>query len=63
MLPTTVIIHVLAQQLIGGKRDGLNTLIPIEYYSQYNSAWTNIAIPESKALAIPQTNKLSNYIP
>jgi uncharacterized protein (DUF1501 family) len=38
-------------QLNGGN-DGLNMVIPIEYYSQYNNARTNIAIPLNKVLTL-----------
>jgi len=47
--------HVLVLiQLVGGN-DGLNTLVPISNYSDYNNLRTNIAIPENKIL------KLNNY--
>ena len=44
--------HVLVLvQLVGGN-DGLNTLIPLENYSDYYSARSNIAIPEGKVLKL-----------
>jgi uncharacterized protein (DUF1501 family) len=38
-------------QLSGGN-DGLNTVIPLQYYDAYHSARTNIAIPEDKVLRL-----------
>jgi len=38
-------------QLSGGN-DGLNTVIPLEYYDAYHAARTNIAIPEDKILRL-----------
>ncbi|MBS1664481.1 MAG: DUF1501 domain-containing protein [Bacteroidetes bacterium] len=38
-------------QLSGGN-DGLNTVIPLEYYGAYQSARANIAIPEAKILRL-----------
>jgi uncharacterized protein (DUF1501 family) len=50
--------HVLVLvQLVGGN-DGLNTLIPIEFYGDYFSARANIAIPEPKVLRL--TNNLKS---
>ena len=50
--------HVLVLvQLVGGN-DGLNTLIPLEKYGQYNAARPNIAIPEGRALKL--TNNIKN---
>jgi uncharacterized protein (DUF1501 family) len=49
--------HVLVLvQLVGGN-DGLNTLIPLSNYSDYYSARSNIAIPESKVLKLSQDTK------
>ncbi|KPM47050.1 DUF1501 domain-containing protein [Jiulongibacter sediminis] len=44
-------------QMAGGN-DGLNTLIPVDQYSRYQSARKNIAIPENKLLSIPQSDKI-----
>lgn len=44
-------------QLSGGN-DGLNTVIPIDQYSKYQSARSNIAIGENKLLKIQQSDKL-----
>src|SRR5579859_5886725 len=44
--------HILVLvQLVGGN-DGLNTLIPLENYSDYNAARANIAIPQGKVLPL-----------
>ena len=59
MMPTTVTDHVLVLVQLTGGNDGLNMVIPIEYYSQYNNARSNIAIPQNKALVIPGTNKVA----
>lgn len=59
MLPSTSNDHVLVLVQLTGGNDGLNMVIPVEYYSNYYNARTNIAIPEQKALAIPGTNKIA----
>jgi uncharacterized protein (DUF1501 family) len=49
---------VLVLIYLNGGNDGLNTVIPIEYYSQYYNLRSNIAIPENKVLKLdanPQT--------
>ena len=43
-------------QLAGGN-DGLNTVIPIEFYSQYKNARQNIAIAEEKILRLNGNDK------
>lgn len=42
--------HVLVLVQLNGGNDGLNTVIPIDQYSLYMNARTNIAIPESSVL-------------
>lgn len=42
--------HVLVIVQLNGGNDGLNMVIPIENYSSYYNARTNIAIPENKIL-------------
>jgi uncharacterized protein (DUF1501 family) len=37
---------------LNGGNDGLNTVIPKEYYQQYNALRSNIAIPENKILSL-----------
>jgi uncharacterized protein (DUF1501 family) len=48
--------HVLVIVQLSGGNDGLNTVIPIENYSNYFNARSNIAIPENKILQLtPKT--------
>lgn len=42
---------------MNGGNDGLNMVIPIEFYSQYNNARPNIAIPLNKVLTLNGNNK------
>src|SRR3984957_7253906 len=44
--------HVLVLIQLNGGNDGLNTVIPMEYYDAYRSARTNIAIREDKVLRL-----------
>ncbi|CAG5071996.1 hypothetical protein DYBT9623_03936 [Dyadobacter sp. CECT 9623] len=44
--------RILVIIYLGGGNDGLNTVIPLEYYSQYQSLRSNIAIPESSVLKL-----------
>lgn len=44
--------HVLVLVQLSGGNDGLNTLIPLEFYSDYNRIRPNIAIPENRVLAL-----------
>ncbi len=44
--------HVLVIVQLSGGNDGLNTVIPIENYSNYFNARSNIAIPENKILQL-----------
>lgn len=44
--------HVLVLIQLNGGNDGLNTVIPLEYYDVYQQARTNIAIPEDKVLRL-----------
>ncbi|MCE7070999.1 DUF1501 domain-containing protein [Dyadobacter sp. CY327] len=44
--------RILVIIYLAGGNDGLNTVIPLEYYSAYNSLRTNIAIPESSVLRL-----------
>lgn len=59
MLPSTANDHVLVLIQLNGGNDGINTVIPIEYYSNYVNARSNIAIPENKALLIPGSDKVA----
>lgn len=44
--------RVLVIIYLAGGNDGLNTVIPLEYYSTYNQLRSNIAIPESSVLKL-----------
>ena len=44
--------HVLVIVQLSGGNDGLNTVIPIENYSNYFNARSNIAIPENRILQL-----------
>ncbi len=44
--------RVLVLVQLNGGNDGLNTVIPLDQYSKYYAARTNIAIPENKVLAL-----------
>ena len=44
--------RVLVLIQLNGGNDGLNTVIPLEYYSAYHTARTNIALPEEKVLPL-----------
>ena len=44
--------RVLVIIYLNGGNDGLNTVIPLDQYSQYNGLRTNIAIPQASVLPI-----------
>lgn len=44
--------HVLVLIQLAGGNDGLNTVIPLEFYGGYNRIRPNIAIPESRVLKL-----------
>jgi uncharacterized protein (DUF1501 family) len=44
--------HVLVLIQLNGGNDGLNTVIPLQYYDAYHNARSNIAIPEDKVLRL-----------
>lgn len=50
--------HVLVLIQLSGGNDGLNTIIPLEFYSDYNRIRPNIAIPEARVL--PLNNNLKS---
>lgn len=58
MLPTTETDNVLVLIQLNGGNDGLNTIIPLEYYSNYFNARSNVAIPENKVLTLSGSNKV-----
>ncbi len=49
--------HVLVLVQLNGGNDGLNTVIPLDNYSNYYNARNNIAIPENKVLTMSGNNK------
>jgi len=49
--------HVLVLVQLNGGNDGLNTVIPLEFYSAYTNARSNVAIPENKVLRLQNFNK------
>lgn len=57
-LPTTETDHVLVIIQLSGGNDGLNTVIPLEYYSNYTNARSNIAIPQQSVLSLSGTQKV-----
>ena len=52
LLATSTNDKVLVIIQLSGGNDGLNTVIPLSEYSNYNNARTNIAIPENKVLKL-----------
>src|SRR5947207_896469 len=55
--PTIDTDHVLVIVQLSGGDDGLNTVNPIENYSSYVNARSNIAIPQNRVLSLTGTNK------
>jgi uncharacterized protein (DUF1501 family) len=49
--------HVMVLIQLSGGNDGLNTVIPLDIYSNYYNARTNIALPENKILKLNGNNK------
>jgi uncharacterized protein (DUF1501 family) len=49
--------RVLVLVQLNGGNDGLNTVIPLEYYEAYHAARSNIAIPEDKILRLEGFDK------
>lgn len=49
--------HVLVLVQMSGGNDGLNMVIPIDTYSAYQSARSNVAIPQNKILSLNGNNK------
>jgi uncharacterized protein (DUF1501 family) len=52
LLATSTNDRVLVIIQLNGGNDGLNTVIPLSEYSNYNNARSNIAIPEKKVLKL-----------
>lgn len=53
--PGTMNDHILVVIQMAGGNDGLNTVIPLDQYSKYVNARTNIAIAQSKVLPLTGT--------
>ena len=49
--------HVVVIVQLNGGNDGLNTVIPLDNYSSYYNARSNIAIPQNRVLALTGTTK------
>lgn len=49
--------RILVIIYLNGGNDGLNTVIPVQQYAKYQSIRTNIAIPQSKILALSGTTE------
>ncbi|WP_109694473.1 DUF1501 domain-containing protein [Chitinophaga deserti] len=49
--------HVLVMIQLNGGNDGLNMVIPLDQYSKYQSARSNIAIPEGRVLKLAGQTK------
>src|SRR5438045_3526750 len=47
--------HVLVLIQMSGGNDGLNTVIPLQYYNELNTARNNILIPQNLVLALNGT--------
>jgi len=56
LLPGTPNDHILVVIQLSGGNDGLNTVIPIDQYSNYYNARSNIAIPQNRILALTGTS-------
>lgn len=52
LLPPNETDKVLVMIQLNGGNDGLNTVIPVEYYSSYFNARSNLAIPQNKVLSL-----------
>lgn len=50
--------HVLVVVFLSGGNDGLNTVIPLDQYSNLSKARANILIPEDKILKFPSFEKI-----
>ncbi len=50
--PTTSTDHVLVLIQLNGGNDGLNMVVPLDLYSEYNNARTNISIPNASILRL-----------
>ncbi|MGB8193246.1 MAG: DUF1501 domain-containing protein [Chitinophagaceae bacterium] len=53
----TLTDHVMVLIQLNGGNDGLNMVIPVEFYGNYFNARANIAIPQNKVLTLAGNNK------
>lgn len=58
LAPTTETDYVLVLVQLNGGNDGVNTVIPLEYFTQYQNARSNIFIPQNKVLNLAGTQKI-----
>lgn len=58
LAPSLANDHVLVLVQLQGGNDGLNTVIPLEFFPNYANARANIYIPENKVLAVSGTQKV-----
>jgi len=56
MLPGTENDHILVMIQMSGGNDGLNTVIPLDQYSNYYNARANIAIAQNRVLPLTGTS-------
>ena len=56
--PVTDTDHVLVLIQLSGGNDGINTVIPLEYFDNYVNARPNIYIPQEKVLSLTGTHKI-----
>jgi uncharacterized protein (DUF1501 family) len=49
--------HVLVLVQLNGGNDGLNTLVPVDTYSSYQAARSNVAIPQNRILSLSGVTK------
>lgn len=57
LMPVSETDHILVIVQLNGGNDGLNMVIPLEHFSNYANARSNIYIPEDKVLALADTRK------
>ncbi|KAF0243271.1 MAG: hypothetical protein FD183_45 [Chitinophagaceae bacterium] len=57
LMPVTDTDHILVIIQLNGGNDGLNMVIPLENFSNYANARSNIYIPEAKVLKLADNNK------
>ncbi len=55
--------HVLVIVQLNGGNDGLNTIIPLEFYDNYFNARSNIAIPEADVLGLDGLSTTAGFHP